>query len=337
MGSLDRPKLRPLSAQRFEHEGRIYAALEDPLGVFTDPVLVPLEGFQSVVRHFDGATPLTEIQAARPPRDRPGPPDGRPGKPRRRLDRAMVLDGPTFGSFRDDYARQAVRPAAFAGRSYAGARRRLAGPARPVLRPGRRGRPASTPGRRADSLRGVVCPHIDFQRGGPVYTWAYKDLVERSDAEVFVILGVAHQYCANRFALTRKHFDTPLGLVKTDRRYVDRLAAHAGAHLFDDELAHRTEHSIEFQAVFLQYLLGGRRDFTIVPILVGSFHDLMGEGADPIESDEVRRFVEALRDGRGGDRARKVPCITIALCERGFRDPISAGNQQTHHHNYFDS
>ena len=74
-----------------------------------------------------------------------------------------------------------------------------------------------------------------------------------------MILGVAHQYCQRRFALTRKDFETPLGLVPTDREYVDQIAALAGRDLFEDELSHRTEHSIEFQVVFLQYVLGEER------------------------------------------------------------------------------
>ena len=44
---------------------------------------------------------------------------------------------------------------------------------------------------------------IDFPRGGRTYARAYRELLERSDAEVFVILGVAHQPCDRRFVLTR--------------------------------------------------------------------------------------------------------------------------------------
>ncbi len=115
---------------------------------------------------------------------------------------------------------------------------------------------ASMPG-----VRGVLSPHIDFHRGGSVYTWSYKELVENTQADTFVVLGVAHQYCRRRFALTSKDFETPLGLVPTNRSYLDSIVAMVGRDYFDDELAHRTEHSIEFQVVFLQYLLGGRRDF----------------------------------------------------------------------------
>src|SRR5262249_37940137 len=150
-----------------------------------------------------------------------------------------------------------------------------------------------------ERLRAVISPHIDFGRGGPVYTWAYKELAERADADIYVILGVAHQYCRRRFALTRKDFETPLGVVRTDRAYVDRIAAIAGEDLFDDELVHRSEHSVEFQAVFLRHILSKERDFQIVPILVGSFHDHMERGLEPIDDPSVGRFVEALREAEG--------------------------------------
>ncbi len=89
------------------------------------------------------------------------------------------------------------------------------------------------------------------------------------------------------------------------------------ASYFDDELSHRTEHSIEFQVVFLQYLLGAKRDFSIVPILVGSFHDLMERGIDPIEDPQVSRFVEALRAAEVVDGKRVAYIGGIDLCHVG--------------------
>src|SRR5262249_12839457 len=96
-----------------------------------------------------------------------------------------------------------------------------------------------------------------------------------------------------------------------------------GQHFFDDELAHRTEHSIEFQVVFLQYLLGGRRDFSIVPVLVGSFHDLMELGIDPIAELEVRRFVDALKAAETtcGKKVAYIGGIDLAHVGREFGDP----------------
>jgi AmmeMemoRadiSam system protein B len=172
----------------------------------------------------------------------------------------------------------------------------------------------------------VLSPHIDFKRGGPVYTWSYNELAAQTDIDTFVILGVAHQPCRHRFALTLKDFETPLGTVPTNRDYVEQIIQVAGLELFDDELVHRAEHSIEFQVVFLQYLLGNHRDFSIVPILVGSFQDLLERGIDPIEDPKVRRFVDALQSAeRAG--GKKVAYIGgIDLChvgpEFGDSDPV---------------
>ena len=236
----------------------------------------------------------------------------------RRFDEAMIIDGPAFAMFHQQYRQARRRPAAMAGRSYAATLRALRASSSSCssATTGRAHR-RSTASAAGNGFRGILSPHIDFHRGGPVYTWSYRELVERSHADTFVILGVAHQYCRRRFALTYKDFETPLGVVPTDRSYVDGLAAIAGRDLFDDELTHRTEHSIEFQVVFLQYLLGGRRDFTIVPILVGSFHDLMERGIDPIEDPDVKRFIEALRTVESGHGKSVAYIGGIDLCHVG--------------------
>jgi AmmeMemoRadiSam system protein B len=325
MASLDRPKLRPLSAQRFEHQGETFAAIVDPLGVFLDPVLIPMDGYQWVVRHFDGETLLSEIQARVLRETGQLITSAQLEELVAQLDRAMVLDGPTFAAYHESYRREQVRPAALAGRSYAGTERALRSQlARFFSHADGSGVPRQPEASTIPSrLRGILSPHIDFHRGGPVYTWSYKELVEQSDADTFVILGVAHQYCRNRFVLTRKDFETPLGLVPTDRSYVDRIASIAGQELFEDELSHRTEHSIEFQVVFLQYLLGGIREFSIVPILVGSFHDLMEAGTDPIASDDVRRFVQALRaaERASGRKVAYIGGIDLSHVGPEFGDP----------------
>ncbi|HZW29671.1 MAG TPA: AmmeMemoRadiSam system protein B, partial [Isosphaeraceae bacterium] len=290
MSSLERPKLRPLSARRIEHQGQSLVMLEDPSGVVPQPVLIPIDGYAHVVRHFNGLTSLLDIQA------RTMRATGQLLALKdledlvRRFDEAMLIEGPAFARFHQQYRESGRRPAALAGRSYAATLRALRAQLEQFFVGAHgAGVPVADGGRGAPGFRGILSPHIDFQRGGPVYTWSYRELVERSHADIFVILGVAHQYCRRRFVLTHKDFETPLGVVPTERTYVDQIAAMAGRDWFDDELSHRTEHSIEFQVVFLQYLLGGRRDFTIVPILVGSFQDLMERGIDPIHDPDVRR------------------------------------------------
>jgi MEMO1 family protein len=318
MSSLERPKLRPVNARKVEQQGQSFVMLQDVTGAMAQPVLVPMDGFNHVIRQFDGQSTLVEIQ----------------GRVLRstgmflalneleslvsRLDAAMIIEGPTFDAFHRSFRESGRRPAAMAGRSYAATARALRTQLEQFfVDASGAGIPAAKRDPAATELRGVLSPHIDFQRGGPVYTWAYRELIEKSNADIFVILGVAHQYCRRRFALTCKDFETPLGVVPTDRAYVDLIASLAGRDLFDDELTHRMEHSIEFQVVFLQYALGGRREFSIVPILVGSFHDLMEKGVDPIADADVSRFVQALRAAESASDKRVAYIGGIDLCHVG--------------------
>jgi len=205
-----------------------------------------------------------------------------------RLDQALFLDTPRF---RERIAGP-VRPATCAGRAYEddpdALRRRLHGLfARGAGQPGDH--------KPDPALRAVLAPHIDYTRGGLSYTYAFRELYERSPASLFVIIATSH-YSGHRFTLTRKHFQTPLGTVPTDQGFVDRLVAHYGDGLFDDEFAaHMPEHSIELEVVFLQYLYEKKRDIRIVPLLVGSFGDCVSSRQSPNSQADIRRMVDALR------------------------------------------
>jgi AmmeMemoRadiSam system protein B len=148
-------------------------------------------------------------------------------------------------------------------------------------------------------LRAALIPHIDYPRGGHSYAWGYKELFERTEASLFVIIGTSH-YSTHRFTLTRKDFQTPLGTVPTDQAFIDRLVQHYGHGLFDDEPCHLPEHSIELEVVFLQYLYGERRPIRIVPLVVGSFHDSVMAVSLPVYQEDIGRMVEALRQAEAG-------------------------------------
>jgi AmmeMemoRadiSam system protein B len=205
-----------------------------------------------------------------------------------RMDGALFLDGPCF---RERLA-VPVRPPSCIGcypADPAALRAQLAGL---FTHPKGPGLPENRPpdGR----LCAALVPHIDYARGGPTFAWGFKEVVERTPASLFVIIGTSH-YSPNRFTLTRKHFRTPLGTVPTDQAYIDRLVAHYGDGLFDDELAHFPEHSIELEVVLLQYLYEGRRDVRIVPLLVGPFHDCVEAQYSPRFRPDIARMIEALR------------------------------------------
>src|SRR6266536_6644680 len=135
---------------------------------------------------------------------------------------------------------------------------------------------------------------MDYERGGVTYGWGFKELVERTDARLFVVVATSH-YSPNRFTLTRMNFATPLGTVETDQRYVDRLVNHYGTDLFDDPYAHLPEHSIELEVLLLQYLFEGHGPFRIVPLLTGSYHDRIAAGNSPDGAGDIVRMVAALR------------------------------------------
>ena len=119
------------------------------------------------------------------------------------------------------------RPASHAGGAYADdpaeLRARMDGFFTSPAGPGRGRAPFQGGG-----VGGLIAPHIDFHRGGPAYAWAYRDLAERGDADLFVIFGTCHAGMADPFALTRKDYDTPLGPARR-RPGLRRGAGRAGA------------------------------------------------------------------------------------------------------------
>ena len=230
MASLDRPRLRPLSFSRLEHRRGGVRRHGGSAGggprARARPAGRASSGWSAT---STGRPPCSRSRHASSARRRDGSrwPSCRPwssastGRWCSTGRRSPPSSTPIAGSAsarRRSRAARTPRPSGPSGRSWPGSSRMREGA----------GPPGDDREPTAATLRGIVSPHIDFARGGPVYTWAYKELVEDSDADTFVILGVAHQYCRNRFALTRKDFETPLGLVRTDRAYVDRIAALAG-------------------------------------------------------------------------------------------------------------
>jgi AmmeMemoRadiSam system protein B len=98
----------------------------------------------------------------------------------------------------------------------------------------------------------------------------------------------------NPFCLTRKDFVTPLGPLKVDRELVDAVQSRCPADLFKGEGVQRSEHSIEFQCVFLRYLYPEPNLLKIVPILSGSFHEAIDKRVSPMELKPIRLFIDAL-------------------------------------------
>jgi AmmeMemoRadiSam system protein B len=324
----DRPRLRRVDAFPVEHEGRRFLGLRDPAGYAASAIMLPVELLR-IVSLFDGDHSVADVQLAVLHATGEVLPREQIEQLVATLDGHGFLDSEAFATrcrlIDDDFRAAPTRPAAHAGGAYAADPGALAhamdgfftGPGGP----GAIERDAASAG---GPLRGVIAPHIDFHRGGPAYAWAYRDLAERADADVFVVFGTCHAGMRQPFAVTKKPYDTPFGPAVVDVELVDALARRArGLDLFDAETSHRREHSIEFQAVFLQYLYAGRRDVRILPVLTSFAHEALARGTTPSRTDPVRRFHDALAETIAATGRRVVFVAGADLAHVGpqFGDP----------------
>jgi AmmeMemoRadiSam system protein B len=118
-------------------------------------------------------------------------------------------------------------------------------------------------------------------------------LTRGKEPVTIVILGISHALSSTPFILTTKDFDTPLGLVETDREAVERLGQDLPFDPYRDEYNHLSEHSVEFHAVVLKRLMKDR-PFKIVPVLCCSFHQAISDRCSPLGLPGVREFVKNL-------------------------------------------
>jgi len=92
---------------------------------------------------------------------------------------------------------------------------------------------------------------------------------------------------------------------------------------FADQYLHRREHSLELQLPFLSTV---KPQAKVVPILVGSFHQMIEEGRYPHENEAYESFAgsltEALRDRTSrGERIAFIAGVDMAHVGRSFGDP----------------
>lgn len=287
--------------------------LQDPQHISDKTLLLPLP-FHFILSLFDGRHSLLDIQAEYMRRFGEFLFTEKIEGIIRQLEEAFFLEGERFQEAlrqKEEMFRAAsFREAAFAGKSYEKEQGKLkaqlsgyfTGPEGPGLFSDQESR---------IGLRGVIVPHIDFHRGGSCYAYAHREIWQNPLPDCFVIFGTAHTLMGHPFSVTRKDFITPLGLLEVDRDLVDAIQSRCPEDLFADEGNHRSEHSIEFQCVFLRYLFPDPAPVRIVPILSGSFHEVIERGMPPMEHPPFHRFIQALA-GSISSLGRKVCYIASA-------------------------
>lgn len=300
---MEYPCLRPIEAFPVQQEGRTLVCLRDPQHL-SQPLVISLTAY-FIISHFDGRHSLVDIQAVYSQKFGDLLLSEDLKKIVDQLDRYYYLQTGRFfeqqAKIIEEFRRLPARPPAHAGAVYKEVPAELKTQLdRYFQLPEGPGKPAG--GESAPTAKALVAPHIDFHRGGPCYAWAYKELMESEGADLYILLGTSHFGGRTLFSATLKDFVTPLGTVETDKEFVRELEKSYRGDLFADEYLHRTEHSIEFQVVFLKYvsrwraeLLKREKPFKIVPILISSFHPMVTTQTQPEKDPQVEDFFKALR------------------------------------------
>jgi len=328
---IDRPRLRPVEVFPVQQDGKVLIYLKDPMNLAAPIGIAPVGYF--ILSHFDGQHSLVDIQEAYCRQFGTVLTTDELNHFIEMLDEHYYLLSERFQNHQqavvEEFRKLPSRAPAHVGGVYknnpAELKTQLDGyfapPKGPDLPHGKTRRP---------SPKAIVAPHIDFHRGGPAYAWAYKSLAESDGADLYIILGTSHCGGENPFILTLKDFETPLGLVETDKEFVKALQRSCQENLFVDEYLHRGEHSVEFQAVLLKFINQRRaelrdepeRPFKIVPILVSSFHPMVQNRTLPERHPPVARFIDALQDLASSEARRVclVAGVDLAHVGRQFGD-----------------
>ena len=313
-----RPLLRPLDFQPVLYQGQPMWFLRDPLQLSDQQLFMP-EAIAPLLTLIDGRRTQMEIHSAFCQLVGTSLDPAVTLEAIERLNDALLLENErsqrALQVRLDEYRSQAYRPPALAGNGYPADPEALAeyleGFARGGAIPAWHG-------------RGLVSPHIDYARGGRVYSqvWAAAE-ASILEADLVLIFGTDHYGGPGTVTLTKQAYATPYGALPADLDLVGRLAATLGEDAaYAEELHHRSEHSVELSAVWLHHIFhkAGKEPCPVVPILVGSFHHFVMNGRKPADDSRLNVFLETLQQETSGRHVLAVASVDLAHVGPNFGD-----------------
>ena len=175
-----------------------------------------------------------------------------------------------------------------------------------------------------DTITGIIAPHIDIKVAGDVYINTYSSLKGKQYDRV-VIFGINHHEQEGLYCISEKNYVTLFGELNTDRHFISDLRKRVPeGTLTPDDFGHMTEHSIEFQTIFLHYYLQG--SFSLVPILCGSIHEFIQKKKDILSDKRFLGMVDAMKgliqEGKG--KTLLVAGVDLSHIGRKFGDQVAA-------------
>ena len=122
------------------------------------------------------------------------------------------------------------------------------------------------------SLVGAIVPHAGYIYSGPIASHAYFEISKYSQNDIFIIIGPDHYGLGSDISIYMgDYWETPLGKVKIEKS-IGEYILEDNQFAADDPLGHISEHSIEVQVPFLQYVYNIRKkkNFSILPITMNT-------------------------------------------------------------------
>ena len=176
--------------------------------------------------------------------------------------------------------------------------------------------------------RGIVSPHIDYQRGGDVYShlWQRAEVAVKQ-ADLIIIFGTDHYGRDGSITLTTRPYETPFGVLPNDLELISALADAIGPDAFEEELHHQKEHSVELSATWLHFV-NDRNPTPMIPVLCGSFNDYIHNDGILGVDLKIDRFVEALRNHTEGKKVLAVASVDFAHMRPSFGDDFIMDNNR---------
>lgn len=116
-------------------------------------------------------------------------------------------------------------------------------------------------------IKALILPHAGYIYSGQTAAWGYRQLPKKVKTPHFVLIGPSHHYSFNGIVGSSSFFwATILGKIK------QVLPEKNNSQLIFDDQPHFSEHCLEVQLPFLQYLY--KENFSISCFLTGSKVDL---------------------------------------------------------------
>lgn len=294
----DRPSIRALDVQRTDGPEGPGIVLIDRLGIseptFLPEAALPIAGrctgeltvaeiHEAAQKQYEAELTLDEVQSLL-----------------QQLDERLLLEGPRFEAAvtaaAEAFCASGVRAPSHAGSAGCPADPTALRRALDAMLGDDAAKSPGAPIPQRAAIRGLVAPHIDLARGADGYAHAYRELVRRGPADLYVIFGTGHAGPSRPVTGLGLDWQTSLGTAVTDRAFVQKVHALTGPAAPQDLLIHRGEHSIEFQVLWLQHL--HQRFFDDRPFRVAGFlcGQLPSKDGDPLREQWLEMLLDAFRE-----------------------------------------